>query len=85
MGGIERLGMRCQWIKRLLANDLVDSDEVMAPYGREVLECVAASGRAGVAAGVAGLSAPLRDIFDEMRPAPARPLDNDAPPPQSNW
>jgi hypothetical protein len=41
----ERLDMRYQWVKRLLANDLVDSDEVMAPYGREVLERLAASGQ----------------------------------------
>ncbi len=33
----EQLAMRYQWIKRLLANDLVASDEVMAPYGREML------------------------------------------------
>jgi hypothetical protein len=40
----EQLAMRYQWIKRLLANDLVDSDEVMAPYGREMLARIAASG-----------------------------------------
>ena len=41
----ERLDMRYQWVKRLLANDLVDSDEVMAPCGRVVLERLAASGQ----------------------------------------
>src|SRR5438132_5361698 len=40
----EQLVMRYQWIKRLLANDLVDSDAVMAPYGREVLARIAAGG-----------------------------------------
>ena len=46
----ERLDMRYQWIKRLLANDLVASDAVMAPYGREVLARVAASGQSIVLA-----------------------------------
>jgi hypothetical protein len=36
--------MRYQWIKRLLANALVDSDAVMAPYGREMLARIAAGG-----------------------------------------
>lgn len=40
----ELLSTRYQWIKRLLANALVDSDEVMAPYGREVLARLAAKG-----------------------------------------
>src|SRR4029078_4377773 len=33
----ERLDMRYQWISRLLANPLIDIDEVMAPFAREVL------------------------------------------------
>src|SRR5689334_11303807 len=33
----ERLDMRYQWISRLLANPLMDIDEVMAPFAREVL------------------------------------------------
>lgn len=33
----------------------------------------------------AGLPAPLHEIFDEMHPTPAKPLDDDAPPPQPNW
>jgi DDE family transposase len=41
----ERLDMRYQWIKRLLANDLVDSDAVMAPFARDLLERLAGSGR----------------------------------------
>lgn len=40
----EQLAMRYQWIKRLLANDLVDSDAVMAPYGREMLARIARGG-----------------------------------------
>ena len=40
----EQLVMRYQWIKRLLANALVDSDAVMAPYGREMLARIAAGG-----------------------------------------
>lgn len=36
---------RYQWIERFLANDLVDADEVMAPYGREVLERLSADGQ----------------------------------------
>lgn len=41
----ERLDMRYQWIKRLLANDLVDSDAVMAPFARDLLDRLAAGGR----------------------------------------
>jgi hypothetical protein len=41
----ERLDSRYQWIKRLLANAQVDSDAVMAPYGREVLARLIASGQ----------------------------------------
>src|SRR5215212_8826693 len=33
----ERLDMRYQWISRLLANPLIDTREVMAPFAREVL------------------------------------------------
>jgi Transposase DDE domain len=33
----ERLDMRYQWISRLLGNALIDTDEVMAPFAREVL------------------------------------------------
>jgi Transposase DDE domain len=40
----EQLAMRYQWIKRLLANALVDSDAVMAPYGREMLARLAGGG-----------------------------------------
>ena len=36
--------MRYQWISRLLGNDLIEVDAVMAPYGRDVL---ARSGQAG--------------------------------------
>jgi hypothetical protein len=33
----ERLDMRYQWISRILGNELINVDEVMAPYAREVL------------------------------------------------
>jgi hypothetical protein len=33
----ERLDMRYQWISRVLGNDLIEVDAVMAPYAREVL------------------------------------------------
>ena len=33
----ERLDMRYQWISRLLANPLIDTGAVMAPFAREVL------------------------------------------------
>lgn len=41
----ERLDMRYQWIKRLLANGLVDSDAVMAPFARDLLDRLAGFGR----------------------------------------
>lgn len=34
----DRTDMRYQWIARFLANSLVDTDEVMAPFARQVLE-----------------------------------------------
>jgi hypothetical protein len=34
----DRTDMRYQWIARFLANPLVDPDEVMAPFARQVLE-----------------------------------------------
>src|SRR4051812_49524660 len=37
--------MRYQWISRLLGNELIDVDAVMAPYAREVLARLAADGR----------------------------------------
>lgn len=42
---VELVANRFQWIKRLLANAHIDSDEVMAPYGREVLARLSASGQ----------------------------------------
>ncbi len=41
----ERLDMRYQWISRLLGNELIKVDAVMAPYAREVLARLAADGR----------------------------------------
>ena len=41
----ERLDMRYQWLSRLLGNELIDVDAVMAPYGREILARLAAEGR----------------------------------------
>jgi hypothetical protein len=41
----ERLDMRYQWISRILGNELIDIDAVMAPYGREVLARLSASGQ----------------------------------------
>lgn len=41
----DRLDMRYQWISRLLGNDLIEVDAVMAPYGRDVLSRVWASGQ----------------------------------------
>lgn len=32
----EGADLRCQWISRFVANDLVVCDEVMAPFAREV-------------------------------------------------
>lgn len=40
----ERLDMRYQWISRILGNDLIDVEEVMAPYAREVLARACAGG-----------------------------------------
>ena len=36
--------MRYQWIARFLANPLVDTDEVTAPFARQVLERLAGDG-----------------------------------------
>src|SRR5205085_3614531 len=41
----ERLDMRYQWISRLLGNALIDTDEVIAPFAREVLARAGAGGR----------------------------------------
>src|SRR4029078_6011019 len=41
----ERLDMRYQWISRLLSNALIVSDEVIAPFAREVLARAGADGR----------------------------------------
>ena len=41
----ERLDMRYQWISRLLGNELIDVDAVMAPFAREVLERAGQGGR----------------------------------------
>lgn len=41
----ERLDMRYQWISRLLGNDLIEVDGVMAPYGRDIVARVGASGQ----------------------------------------
>ena len=41
----DRLDMRYQWISRLLGNDLIEVDAVMAPYGRDVLARAWASGQ----------------------------------------
>lgn len=41
----ERLDMRYQWISRVLGNDLIDVDAVMAPFAREVLARAAEGGR----------------------------------------
>ena len=40
----DRTDMRYQWIARFLANPLVDTDEVMAPFARQVLERLAGGG-----------------------------------------
>ena len=37
--------MRFQWISRLLGHELIDTDEVMAPFASEVLERSAADGQ----------------------------------------
>lgn len=41
----ERLDMRYQWISRVLGNDLILVNEVMAPFAREVLARSAAGGK----------------------------------------
>jgi hypothetical protein len=41
----ERIDMRYQWISRLLGNELIDTDRVMAPFASEVLQRAAALGR----------------------------------------
>jgi hypothetical protein len=41
----ERLDMRYQWISRLLGNELIKVDAVMAPYARQVLARLAANGQ----------------------------------------
>lgn len=41
----ERLDMRYQWISRVLGNDLIEVDAVMAPFAREVLARAAQGGR----------------------------------------
>jgi hypothetical protein len=40
----ERIDMRYQWISRLLGNELIDTDRVMAPFASEVLQRAAAHG-----------------------------------------
>ena len=40
-----RLDMRYQWISRLLAKALIDTDAVIAPFAREVLARAGADGR----------------------------------------
>ena len=42
----DRLDMRYQWISRVLGNDLIEVDAVMAPYAREVLARAGGGGRA---------------------------------------
>ena len=44
----ERIDMRYQWISRLLGNELIDTDWVMAPFAREVLARVSANGQTTV-------------------------------------
>ena len=41
----DRLDMRYQWISRLLGNDLIEVDAVMAPYGRDVVARLGANGQ----------------------------------------
>jgi len=41
----ERLDMRYQWISRVLGNALIDVDEVMAPYVRDILGRLVGDGR----------------------------------------
>jgi hypothetical protein len=40
----DRTDMRYHWIERFLKNDLVDSDAVMEPFAREVMEHAASAG-----------------------------------------
>src|SRR4030095_200626 len=42
----EAVGMRYQWISRLLGNPRIDVEAVMAPYAREVLARACAGSRA---------------------------------------
>ena len=44
----ERIDMRYQWISRLLGNERIDTDWVMAPFAAEVLARVAAAGQTTV-------------------------------------
>jgi Transposase DDE domain len=41
----ERIDMRYQWISRLLGNELIDTDRVMAPFAGEVLHNASRGGR----------------------------------------
>lgn len=45
----ERLDMRYQWISRVLGNELIDVNQVMAPFAREILARSAEGGRTIVA------------------------------------
>jgi hypothetical protein len=40
-----RIDMRSQWISRVLINRLIDPDDVMAPFAREVLSGLAVQGQ----------------------------------------
>jgi hypothetical protein len=42
---VERLDLREQWLRRLLKNPLIDSMEVMEPFGRQVLREAASKGQ----------------------------------------
>ncbi len=44
----ERLDMRYQWISRVLGNELIVVEDVMAPFAREVLARAAAGGRTAI-------------------------------------
>ena len=41
----ERIDMRYQWISRLLGNELIDTDRVMAPFAAEVLRNASRGGQ----------------------------------------
>lgn len=41
----ERIDMRYQWIARLLGNEHIDTDAVMAPFAREILQRASANGQ----------------------------------------